>query len=132
MSQSDKDADLSHAIKQLETLLDSQTGDGEPGGEKLPVLDEIVDTDAEGSDGTFEFELAESGTPFSSTTKPDPEQIRAVLDRIAGQMETELESVIGILKQNMLEEFRNELATVLNMDPQQLDTHTSRRDDQKS
>ncbi|MDZ7735280.1 MAG: hypothetical protein U5P41_03405 [Gammaproteobacteria bacterium] len=84
------------------------------------MLDEIVDTDAESSDGTFEFELTASGTPFSGTTKPDPEQIRAVLDRIAGQMEIELESVIGMLKQNMLEEFRNEIAAVLNMDPQQL------------
>jgi len=131
MSQSDKDADLSRAIKQLETLLDSQASNEEPGGEKLPVLDEIVDTDTEGSDGTFEFELTASGTPFSSTTRPDPEQIRAVLDRIAGQMDTELESVIGVLKQNMLEEFRSEIAAVLNMDPQQLDTHTSGRNDQK-
>ncbi len=123
MSQSDNDTDLSHAIRQLETLLDSQPDTDSDGGDKLPVLDEIVDADAQGPDDDFdaEFEPSSSGTSFSNAAGPDPEQIRAVLERIAGQMDTELESVVSLLKQNMLEAFKSELATALNMDPRDLD-----------
>jgi len=122
-AQSGKDPDLSQAIRQLESLLDSQSETDSEGGNNLPVLDEVVDTDAQGPDDDFnvEFELASSGTSFGNAAEPDPEQIRALLERIAGQMDTELESVVSLLKQNMLESFKNELATALNMDPQDLD-----------
>lgn len=127
MSQSDRDADLSGAIKQLEALLDAQPDND--GSEQLPVLDDVIEPGTEEAGEAFEQQIA---TPsFTGTTRPDPEQIRALLDRIAEQMEAELESVVGMLKHNMLKEFRNELATALNIDPQQLDTYTDRQDDQK-
>ena len=131
MSQSDKDPDLSGAIKQLEALLDAQSDSEEQSGDRLPVLDEVVDTDAmDGFDDAFEVDLT-SVSP-GSTAGPDPEQLRAVLERVAGQMETELENVVGMLKQNMLEEFRNELAAALNIDPQQIKPNTGGQDNPQS
>jgi len=121
MSQSDKNADLSGAIRELETLLDGHPDDEYGDGEELPLLDEIVDPDdpdafvIDGAEGEFAVPA-----PAGETPRPDPAEIRALLDRIAAQMETELDQVVGLLKQNMLEEFRNELAAALDMDPQQL------------
>ncbi len=133
-AQSDKDPDLSQAIRQLESLLDSQSDTDSDSDDTLPVLDEIVDTDAQGPDDDFdvEFELSSPETSFSDAAEPDPEQISVVLERIAGQMDTELESVVSLLKQNMLEAFKSELATALNMDPRDLDKaldmHAGRQD----
>lgn len=131
MSQSDKNADLSGAIKQLEALLDAQSDDAGHDSEQLPVLDEIVDPedpDSNALDNAFDLSAA-SGV---ETARPDPQQIRALLERVAEQMDTELENVAGMLKQNMLKEFRNELASALNMDPQQLGSNTGNREKYKS
>lgn len=128
MSQSDKNPDLSGAIRQLEALLDAQTDGDEQGEPQLPLLDEIVDDDSVDSlDDAFDLN-ASSSTP----AQPDPEQLRAVVERLAEQMDTELENIGVMLKQNMLEEFRKELAAALNMDPQQLRAATSEQKNKQS
>lgn len=131
MSQSDENPDLSGAIRQLEALLDAQSDSEEQSGDGLPVLDEVVDTDGMDSfDNAFEVDFM--SPPPSDTARPDPEQLRAMLERVAGHMETELENVVGMLKQNMLEEFRNELAAALNIDPQQIKSNTGGQDNPQS
>ncbi len=121
MSQSDHqhqrpdngDADLGDAIRQLETLLDSQADDDSPASEKLPLLDDIVESeDSEALAG------ADAAAPTTApAARPDPQQIRQVLDQLAEQLETELETVVGMLKHSILTEFRNELAAALKLDP---------------
>lgn len=127
MSQSDRqpqrpdsgDADLGDAIRQLETLLDSQADDGSPASEKLPLLDDIV-ADDDSEPAADDHAAAPSAVPAAAG--PDPQQIRQLLDQLAEQLETELETVVGMLKYSVLTEFRNELAAALKLDPQQLDS----------
>lgn len=117
-------ADLGDALKQLETLLDTQTGDDEASEPELPVLDDVVDPDAVLPNDAAEEAAAELTAALSTdeNARPDPRVIRQLLDQLAGRMEIELESVVGLLKYNVLQEFRQELANALQLDVQELDT----------
>lgn len=127
----DKDADLGDALRQLETLLDSKTSsdDPDPAADNLPVLDDIVDPEE------YSHEMNDAITGLTSVltadeaTRPDPRQIRDLIDGLAEQMEVELETVVGMLKHSVLHEFKSELATALNLDPQQLDSQKNNLND---
>lgn len=112
------DADLGDAIRQLETLLDSQADGDSPASEKLPLLDDIV----EGEDSEPLADADAAAPSATPAARPDPQQIRQLLDQLADQLETELETVVGMLKHSILTEFRSELAAALKLDPQQLDS----------
>lgn len=137
MSQSERpnakqDESLTGAIRQLEALLDAQSGHEEHETEQLPILDEVVDPDAIeawGIEDTAENSPAAQADESSLAAAPDAEKIRTALDRVARQMETELDNVVSTLRSNMLQEFRNELAAALNMDPKTLERDTSQKQD---
>lgn len=118
----DKDADLGDALRQLETLLDTQTSSDNPAEEKLPVLDDVVDPEEYSPEMNDAITGLTSALTADEATRPDPRQIRELIDGLAEQMEVELETVVGMLKHSMLHEFKSELAAALKLDPQQLDS----------
>lgn len=98
---------LGGAINQLESLLQQQAGRSEVAAEQeLPVLDEFVDADA------FR-ESDASEQPQAEFTQAELEQAMA---RLTEQLEMELETLAGLLKESMLHEFRKEMASVLGVD----------------
>lgn len=122
------DSDLADAIQQLESLLDSQTqaeltADGNK--ESLPILDDVVTSQDAAHDDEFDIDDSDKPAttlPHGSNERPDPQAIRHLLDQLSTQLETELDSVVDLLKHNALREFRTELAAALKIDPQQLDS----------
>lgn len=126
------DADLGDAIHQLEKLLHTQTqtesfATGAGDNEALPILDDVVD-DASGdedivvNDKADDIDIVAAPLSHNTDTRPDPQAIRKLLDQLAAQMETELETVVDMLKHSVLQEFKTELAAALKIDPLQLDS----------
>lgn len=120
-------ASLGRALKQLEALLEARTRENQTGepevstDQNLPVLDDIIDPEADGSGEMTDFG---SMTP-AETSRPqitEAELARDALQRLSEQMEIELEVLVSMLKENMMNEFREKLASVLGIDPQQLES----------
>lgn len=108
MQKRDQKSDaLGGAINQLENLIKQKTGDSDTGKqEQLPILDEFVDEDTlEATD--------KQETDTSDLTQADLELAMA---RLTEQLEMELETLAGMLKESMLHEFRKEMASVLGVD----------------
>lgn len=98
---------LGGAINQLENLIKQQAGDQKTRGhEQLPILDEFVDNDA----------LAESNDLDSDTSEITQAELEFAMARLTEQLEMELETLAGMLKESMLHEFRKEMASALGVD----------------
>ncbi len=122
-TQSNKDPDLSQAIRQLESLLDSQSEITLDDDEALPVLDEVVQSgDEVVADPADTFTV----TSLNPTQQPEPALIRAALERIASHFDTELSRISDELKQRMIAECKDEIAAALNMDPETLEQQLDR------
>lgn len=117
-AKSNKDPDLGQAIRQLESLLDSQPEMTLDDDERLPVLDEVVQSDDE-----FVTNPADAFTVSSPSQAQqlEPAVVRTALERIAGHFDTELARVSDELKQRMIAECKDEMAAALNMDPETLE-----------
>ena len=128
------DPDLSQAIRQLESLLDSQSEMTLDDDEALPVLDEIVQSEDEVMNNPADTFTVNTLTP---NRQPEPALVRAALERIADHFDTELARVGDELKQRMIAECKDEIAAALNMDPETLEqqlhehptTQTNERDE---
>lgn len=122
-AESKKDTDLSQAIRQLESLIDSQPEITLDDDEALPVLDEVVQSDDAIADNPADTFTVNSLNP---APQPEPALVRAALERIAGHFDTELARVSDELKQRMIAECKDEIATALNMDPETLEQQLDR------
>jgi hypothetical protein len=105
--QSRKPDPLGGAINQLESLLQKQAeGSAATGNRQLPILDEFVDSDAG----------QEDDTPEAAPAGYDREELEVAMMRLTEQLEMELETLAGLLKESMLHEFRKEMAAVMGVD----------------
>lgn len=96
--------------------------------QNLPVLDDIIDPEADGSGELTDFgSMTQAETSKPQTT--ETELAREALQRLSEQMEMELEVLVSMLKENMMNEFREKLASVLGIDPQQLESIDNDDDD---
>lgn len=118
-------ASLGRALKQLEALLEGRARQSHaekrepPAVENLPVLDDVVDSETVRIGEPLDLDSV--ALTESLASQPDTEQIRQALQRLSDQIEVELEALVSLLKESMLKEFRQELASVLGVDPQHFD-----------